>query len=126
MKNLEVAMPTKMMKWISIAALLLLSVLSWNSTSDYRTVLAALAVCAGAVVVLVQSGSRGKYTWAAVFLAIGVLFNPVVPIALPRTWFVVLDLLCMVLFVWSLAALRTQTRLSIASITDRTPGSESL
>lgn len=119
-------MLTKMMKWISIAALLLLSALSWNSTSDYRTVLAALAVCAGAVVVLAQSGSRGKYIWAAVFLAIAVLFNPVVPIALPRTWFVVLDLLSMVLFVWSLAALRTQTRLSIASITDRTPGSESL
>lgn len=54
-------MPTKVMKWGSIAALLILVALNSRSLADYRTVLAALVVCAGAIVVLVQSTSRGKY-----------------------------------------------------------------
>lgn len=119
-------MPTKVMKWGSIAALLILVALNSRSLADYRTVLAALVVCAGAIVVLVQSTSRGKYLWATAFLAVGVLFNPVMPIMLPRNTFVMLELVSLVLFAASLAALKRIPRLSIASITDRTPGSQSL
>ena len=119
-------MHTRIMKWSSIAALLVLVAASWRSSADYRTVLAALVVCAGAVVVLVQSAGAGKYIWAAAFLAISVLFNPALPISLPRNIFVMLDLVSLVLFAVSLAALKMTPRLSIPSITDRTPGSESL
>jgi len=119
-------MPTKVMKWGSIAALLILVALNSRSLADYRTVLAALVVFAGAIVVLVQSTSRGKYLWATAFLAVGVLFNPVLPIMLPRNTFVMLELTSLVLFALSLAALKRTPRLSIASITDRTPGSQSL
>ena len=123
---METAMLTKIMKWGSIAALLILAALNSRSLADYRTVLAALVVCAGAIVVLVQSIGAGKYIWAAAFLAISVLFNPALPISLPRNTFVMLDLACLVLFAVSLAALKMTPRLSIASITDRTPGSQSL
>ena len=119
-------MPTKVMKWGSIAALLILATLNSRSLADYRTVLAALVVFAGAIVVLVQSTSRGKYLWATAFLAVGVLFNPALPIMLPRNTFVMLELVSLVLFAVSLAALKRAPRLSIASITDRTPGSQSL
>ena len=119
-------MLTKIMKWGSIAALLILAALNSHSLADYRTVLAALVVFAGAIVVLVQSTSRAKYLWATAFLAVGVLFNPVLPIMLPRNTFVMLGLVILVLFVMSLAALKRIPRLSIASITDRTPGSQSL
>jgi magnesium-transporting ATPase (P-type) len=125
-KGTETAMPTKVMKWGSIAALLILATLNSRSLADYRTVLAALVVFAGAIVVLVQSTSRGKYLWATAFLAVGVLFNPALPIMLPRNTFVMLELVSLVLFAASLAALKRIPRQSIASITDRTPGSQSL
>ena len=119
-------MPTRIMKWGSIAALLVLAAMNWRSPADYRTVLAALVVFAGALVVLVQSTRRGKYIWATAFLAVGVIFNPALPISLPRNTFVMLDLVSLVLFAVSLAALKRIPRLSIASITDRSPRSESL
>ncbi len=119
-------MPRKIMQWSSIAALLVLAAASWRSSADYHTVLAALVVFAGAIVVLVQSTSRGKYLWATAFLAVGVLFNPALPINFPRNTFVMLDLVCLVLFAMSLAALKMTPRLSIPSVTDRTPESESL
>jgi hypothetical protein len=122
----ETAMPTKVMKWDSIVALLILAALNSRSLVDYRTVLAALVVFTGAIVVLVQSTSRGKYLRATAFLAVGVLFNPVLPIVLPRNTFVMLELVSLVLFGVSLAALKRTSRLSIVSITDRTPGSQSL
>jgi hypothetical protein len=105
-ESMEVPMLTKIMKWSSIAALLVLAAVNWRSSPDYRTVLAALVVCGGAIVVLVQSASEGKYIWAAAFLAVSVLFNPALPISLPRNTFVMLDLVCLVLFAVSLAALK--------------------
>jgi hypothetical protein len=119
-------MPAKIMKWASIAALLLLLVVLWRSSSDYRTVLAAFVVWAGASVVFVQAAGAGNYVWAATFLAVGALFNPVLPIMLPRNVFLWLDLACLVMFLVSLAVWKANPRLSIPSITDPTPRSESL
>lgn len=110
-------MLTKIMKWSSIAALLVLAAANWRSPADYRTVLAALVVALGPIVVLVQSVGGGKYIWAAAFLAVSVLFNPALPISFPRNTFVMLDLVCLVLFAVSLAALKSTPRLSIPSIT---------
>ena len=55
-------MLTKIMKWISIS-LLVLAVL-WPSPAGYRILLAALAVCAGALLA-VQTRRAGKHFWEA-------------------------------------------------------------
>jgi hypothetical protein len=65
--------------------------------------------------------------WAGGFAAIGLLFNPLVPVfPFGGEWGRLLVLLTLVPFAVSLITLRTQPLLSIPSITDRNPGSESL
>jgi hypothetical protein len=119
-------MPARIVKWVSVAALFLLLAVLWRSSPDYRTVLGAFLVWAGAIVVFVEAAGAGKYVWAATFLAVGALFNPVLPIMLPRNLFLVLDLACLVMFLVSLAVWKANPRLSIASTTDPTLRSESL
>ncbi len=114
---------TKIMKWVSIAVLLL-AVLRLP-TASYQ-VLLEIVVCVSGLLVVTQAVRASKYFWAAGFLAIAVLFNPVVPIALSRKIFLWLDWVCLAAFLFSLAALKRQPTLSIPSITYRTPGSESL
>jgi hypothetical protein len=116
-------MLTRIMKWIAMAALLV--ALFWHPFAENRRLL-ELAVLAGAVAVLVQAVRAGKYVWVGLFVAIACIFNPVRPVAVSPSIFLFLDALTLVLFMVSLRALETQPRMSIASITDRTPGSESL
>jgi Family of unknown function (DUF6804) len=113
----------KIMKWVSIMALFL-AVLPLD-TASFRIVLEAL-VCVSGLVVFTQAVRVGKYVWAAGFVAIAVLFNPIAPIMFSRRISVWLDLVCLMTFLLSLAALRSQPTLSMPSITHRTPGSESL
>lgn len=117
-------MATRITKWFAIAALLILVVL-WRS-SDGRTFVAGFLVCTGAVVAMVEAGRARKYGWILTFLAITVLFNPLVPIRFSRSTFVTLYLGCLATFLLSLRMVPPAARLSMASITDRTPGSESL
>jgi hypothetical protein len=114
---------TNIMKWIAIVALFL--AVLWRSSADYRTIL-QFVVCAGATFVVLQAARSGKYLWAAAFSGIAVLFNPIVPVELSRGMFLWLDLTCLAMFLVSLASLKTRTRLSVVSITDPTPQSESL
>ncbi|MFZ3211080.1 MAG: DUF6804 family protein [Terriglobales bacterium] len=116
-------MLTKIMKWIAMAALLV--ALFWHPFAENRRLL-ELAVLAGAVAVLVQAVRAGKYVWVGLFVAIACIFNPVRPVAVSASVFLFLDALTLVLFMVSLRGLETRPKLSIASITDRTPGSESL
>jgi hypothetical protein len=60
------------------------------------------------------------------FLALGVLFNPVVPIPVTRRLFPGLELFSVGAFLISLAALSPKPLLAIPSITGRRPGSELL
>ncbi len=117
-------MTTRIMKWFAIAALLTLVVL-WRS-SDNRTFIAAFLVCTAAVVAMVQAARVRKYGWIMAFLAITLLFNPVIPLVLSPGTFLTLYLGCLATFLLSLRMAAPARRLSIASITDRTPGSESL
>jgi hypothetical protein len=113
------------MKFVSIAALLA-AAMSWRSVVTYRLWL-DFAVFMGAIVVMQQAFRFQRYGWTATFVGIAVLFNPVVP--LPRSAGAANLLMisaCLLSFAVSLAALRTRPLLSIPSITDRTPGSESL
>jgi len=115
-------MLTKIMKWVSIATLFLAGL---RLTASYQ-VLLEFVVCVSGILVISQAVRDGKYLWAAAFFAIAVLFNPVVPVALSRKTFLWLDWVCLMTFLVSLAGLKRHPTLSMASITNRTPGSESL
>lgn len=113
----------KLMKWIAIAALLL--ALFWHPFAESRRLL-QFVVLAGAVAVVAQAFGGRRYLWVGMFLAVAGLFNPIRPVALSPSVFLFLDAITLVLFMVSLGRLMMKPRLSIASITDRTPGSESL
>ena len=121
-------MLTKIMKWITMAALLTGAML-WRTAanSEFPQFLLGCVVCLGASVVVMEAGRAKKYVWAGGFAGIALLFNPLVPV-LPfdGEWGRLLVLVSIVPFAVSLAALSTQPLLSIASITGRNPGSESL
>lgn len=116
-------MLTKIMKWISIAALL--AALLWRPSGGYQLLL-QFAICAGAILVVVQSYQVDKFRWGMVFIVIATLFNPISSPGLSPNVFLWLDAISVGLFAVSLVVLKTQPRLSIASITHRTPGSEAL
>jgi hypothetical protein len=118
-------MHTQVMKWVSIAALLL-AVVFWNSGANFQLEL-KLVVSVAAAVVLIQAFQAKKYRWAAGFLAIALLFNPVVPVfRLAGGFSLSLVVLSMAAFAVSLVALRPHRLLSVPSITDRNPGSQAL
>jgi hypothetical protein len=118
-------MLAKIMKWVSIAALHL-AAMFWRSAANYQLLLAS-TVCMGAIVVVRQAVQAQKYFWAAGFVAIALLFNPIVLVfTTSGNLFLLMVLVCIVTFAISLAALKTPPLLSIPSITDRNPGSESL
>ncbi|HET7099894.1 MAG TPA: DUF6804 family protein [Terriglobia bacterium] len=114
---------TRIMKLACVGALVLMAF--WEASAGAEIVLYIL-ICVGAMTVATQAVARPKYVWTAVFVLIAVLFNPIVPVGLSRNMFLVLDLACLVVFLISLEALKSQRMLSIPSITNRTPGSESL
>jgi Family of unknown function (DUF6804) len=114
---------TKIMKWVSVAVLLLAAFLS--SSADLQLIL-QLVVCVSGLLVVTQAVRTGKYFWAAGFAVIAVLFNPVVPVELSTRLFFWLDLACLGAFLVSLAALKTRPIPSIPSITGRRTRVESL
>ena len=116
------------MKWLTIAALLAAALL-WRSAANSQLpqFLLGFVVCLGSCVVAMQALRVNKYVWAGGFAVIGLLFNPVVPIfPFGFEWGRLMVLLTVVPFAVSLAALKTRPLLSIPSITDRNPGSQSL
>jgi len=121
-------MLTKFMKWIASAALLaglLLPTLLGRYAVGYHVGLLIL-IPAAATVVIFQAASMREYRWVAAFGVLACLFNPVVPFGFSAAPTLVVNTLALVLFALSLKLLKTPPRLSIASITDRVPGSESL
>jgi hypothetical protein len=116
-------MLTKIMKWSAIAALIGGGFL--HSFSSYA-LLSQFAVTAAAAVVLTQAAMMRRYVWMALFVIIVCLFNPVVPVPFSRYIFGIVTAFAILLFFFSLELLQPKRRLSIASITDRMPGSESL
>ena len=112
------------MKWTCMAALLM-AALSWRSDPDYDLPLDFI-VCLGAIVVIQQALRSKDYFWAAGFLGIALLFNPVVPIAKTSNNFSFLMLIaCFGTFAISIPALKTRPLLSSSSITGNR-GSDSL
>ncbi|HEX5412445.1 MAG TPA: DUF6804 family protein [Terriglobia bacterium] len=114
---------TKIMKVVCVGALILMAF--WEASAGAVIVLDIL-VCVGAMTVATQAFARPKYIWTVGFLVIALFFNPVVPVALSRSIFLLLDVACLLAFLLSLEALKTQPVLTIPSITNRRPRSESL
>ena len=65
-------------KWIFIVGLLALAAL-WSYVTPYEVVI-QFVVAAGATVVMVQALHKRQYAFAAVFGAIALFYNPLVPI----------------------------------------------
>jgi hypothetical protein len=118
-------MHTKTLKWASIASLLLAMVF-WPASSDYQAEL-GLVVSTAAVAVAIQAYRTKNHRWAAGFVFLALLFNPVLPVfRLAGMLGLAFVVFAIAPFAVSLAAIRTTPLLSIPSITDRTPGSRSL
>ncbi|HWR15430.1 MAG TPA: DUF6804 family protein [Terriglobales bacterium] len=116
-------MATKIVKYLSIVALLI--AVLWRGSLDYRLIL-AFVVCWGAIIVVRQAFRSHCYGWAFGFFLIAILFNPIWIFRFPAGVTLWVDVVCLTAFAASLILLKSQPVLSIPSITDRTPESESL
>jgi hypothetical protein len=99
-------MYTKAVKLVSIATFFLMFLWWFAAKSQLWSVgdggymeLLALAAFLAALLLVAQTGLGGKYFWAVGFAAIAVLFNPVAPLTLSRTTFLVFDAFC----IWALS-----------------------
>ena len=118
-------MRTRLVKWLCIAVLFVAFVL-WQWIASYEFPL-KLVVCLGAAVVAVQAFHSGRNRWTTCFLSIALLFNPAIPVfPLTGSLGLVAIVLAAAAFAVSLSKLKSQVLLSMQSITDRNPGSESL
>ena len=107
-------MLTKAMKSVSIVALFLAFLWSffgrepvWSVQVGGYLELIVLAVWVTALMVVAQTVLAHKYFWAVGFIAIAVLFNPFAPLTISRLTFLILDPVCILAFVLSMAVLRT-------------------
>ena len=109
----------KTIKWSALAALI--AIACTRSLPDLELLL-SFVISAAALVVLVQAAN----IWMGLFLAIACLFNPVIHVPLPEYIGRVVTALTILLFFFSLALLKPEPKLSIASITDPLARSQSL
>jgi uncharacterized protein DUF6804 len=117
------SMFTKTIKWSAIAALI--GGVFLRSAPGYALLLQFVVVTAS-VVVLTQAATMRRYVWMTLFLVVACLLNPVFPVPFSSYISNILSAFALLLFFFSLELLKPEPRLSIASITDRVPGSESL
>ena len=115
-------MSTAIFKAIAVVGLVI--AVFWRS-QNYEALLLFL-VSVTALVVVGQAIQSKKYILVAVFLAVCTLFNPVFPVTMSPNVHLMANIVCAGLFASSLLLLKTLPRMSVPSITDRTPGSESL
>jgi hypothetical protein len=115
----ETSMNPRAVKMVCIAALFLMfgwwfaaKSLRWSAQcGGYMEVCSLMVYLASLVLVAVTAYGR-KYFWAAGFTAIAVLFNPFTPFTLSQITFLVLEAVCIVAFLVSLAQSWTQERSS--------------
>ena len=116
-------MLTKVLKCLSVLALLATIVVRPSAGSALLT---QFLVCAAAIMATVESFQTGKPVLAIAFMMVAIGFNPVLPLGISQPVFLATATISLGMFLLSIVTLRPRPRLSMASITDRTPGSESL
>jgi len=94
---------TKIIRWFSIPVLFIASLFACCARS-YEP-LVDLAIFLGAIVFVQRAIWAKEYSWAAGFLAIGVVFTP---LSLMNKIFLLMGLACVATFAKLLAAFRTQ------------------
>jgi hypothetical protein len=118
-------MCTRVVKWLCLSALFVAFIL-WQWIANYEFPL-QVAVSLGAAVVAVQAFHSGWNRWTMCFISISLLFIPANPdLPLANRLHLLAIVLTAAAFAVSLIKLESQPLLSIPSITDRNPGSESL
>jgi len=132
-QEMRISMLTAIMKWVSIAILLLgffenlpVGSQEWSVRNGGYLELFNMLVCLSALLVVAEGFRGHKYFWASGFVAIAVLFNPILPVALSRKMFLGLDSVCILTFLVSLALSKRRPILTVPSITNGRPRSESL
>jgi len=125
---MRISMLTAIMKWVSIAILLLgffenlpVGSQEWSVRNGGYLELFNMLVCLSALLVVVEVFRGRKYFWASGFVAIAVLFNPFVPLTLPRKIFLGLDSVCILTFLVSLVLSKRQAILTVPSIANGRP-----
>jgi hypothetical protein len=116
----------KIMISLSFAALAVALFVTPNAS--YQVLLQFL-VCASAVLIVWNAvRDQAPHLWAVAFCGIAIVFNPILPVALPTRAFFVLDLLCMALFLVYARTYKAKPRWSMASVsaTERSLGPSAL
>ena len=116
-------MLTKIMMWVSIA-MVLLALLELPVTSE--PLLVEIVVCASSLLVMCKAVRSGQYFLATGFLPLIVAFSPISPILISGWAFLWLNWIGLAAFLVAVITLKTERTLSMPSITNRTPGRESL
>ena len=118
-------MLTKITKFVSVGILLFAGML-WHYAANDQLLFGSI-VCAGNIVAAYHALRTQKRLLACEFLGVGLLFNPLVPIFRPADNLSLLAVwISIALIVTSLVTFKTQPLLSIPSITDCDPRSQSL
>jgi hypothetical protein len=116
---------TRLFGWAAVAVLVALVLLRPVNVGDSGL---AFLLSAIAAVLTIVTGLAGRYVLAAALTLVAVLFNPIVPVTLVSQRFFWMYLVSLAFFSICLTALNIylRPRLSMPSITGRTPGSQSL
>jgi hypothetical protein len=96
-------MVTRIIKWVSIPALLIASILPRYAASYELPV--DLAICLGATILVHRAVWLKEYFWAVGFVSIAIVFSPLL---LVTKVFLLMGLTCAVIFLALLAAFRRQ------------------
>jgi hypothetical protein len=83
-------------------------------------------VCGAAALVLMEAIRSGKYLWAIAFALIAGYFNPIFPVETSHVAELTIVLTCIVVFASSLRYLKSEPRMSLATVTDLPARGESL
>jgi hypothetical protein len=94
---------TKIIKWVSLPVLLSASMFS-RSAASYE-LLVDILICLGAVIFVQRAVRLKEYFWAAGFVAIAVVFSPLLLVV---KIFLSIGITCIATFVTLLAAFRTE------------------
>ena len=93
----------RIIKWVSIPALLIASILPRYAASYELPV--DLAICLGATILVHRAVWLKEYFWAVGFVSIAIVFSPLL---LVTKVFLLMGLTCAVIFLALLAAFRRQ------------------
>ncbi len=125
---MRIPLLTAIMKLVSIVVLLFgffgnlpVGSQEWSVRNGGYLELFNMLVCLSALLVVVEGFRGRKYFWASGFVAIALLFNPFVPVTIPRKIFLGLDSVCILTFLVSLVLSKRQPILTVPSMANGRP-----